>query len=151
MLRIRKLTDYGIMILTRMAQSPKNQVFAASDIANEVSLPLPTVTKILKILMKGNLLTSQRGINGGYFLSIDPKAISVADIIVSFEGPLAITECTDTIPGVCQLEPFCQVKSHWHKINETLFRALQNLSLADMVRPVSMNSVNKESLARMRR
>ena len=46
MLRVTKLADYGIVILTHLA-GHSAATYNARDIANEVRLPLPVVSKIL--------------------------------------------------------------------------------------------------------
>ena len=75
MLRITKQTDYGIVLLTRMAAEPERQL-NAPELAAEAQLPLPTVSKILKLLARDGLLTSHRGVKGGYTLSRPPGRIT---------------------------------------------------------------------------
>ena len=69
MLRITRQTDYGIVLLTRFAQGPTAAVRNAPDLALDTGLPAPMVSKILKILARAGLLTSQRGAAGGYRLA----------------------------------------------------------------------------------
>jgi FeS assembly SUF system regulator len=136
MLRISKLTDYGIMLLTYIARDPHLPLRNARELAVEAHLPLPTVSKILKILAREGLLLTHRGVNGGFSLARQPEEISVADIITALEGPLALTECSLHPPGVCQLETQCPVRSNWQKINQAVLGALKNLTLAAMACPL---------------
>ena len=69
MLRITKLTDYGIVLLTQMANAPAEAVHNARDLAAGSKLPLPMATKILKALARGGILASHRGARGGYLLA----------------------------------------------------------------------------------
>lgn len=137
MLRISKLTDYGIMLLTYIARDSHVPMRNARELAVEAHLPLPTVNKILKMLAREGLLLTHRGVNGGFSLARQPKAISMADIIIALEGPLAMTECSLHTPGVCQLETQCPVRSNWRKINQVVLAALKRLTLADMTHPLS--------------
>ena len=68
MLRINKLTDYALNLLCLMAENPEH-VYSANDMVFSSQNTLPTVSKIMKILTKGGLLTSVRGMQGGYKLS----------------------------------------------------------------------------------
>ena len=68
MLRITKITDYGIVLMAQMASEPQTTMHNARDLAAATRLPLPIVSKILKTLARGGLLTSQRGTKGGYTL-----------------------------------------------------------------------------------
>ncbi len=69
MLRISKLTDYAIVILSYLALDSA-KVLSAQQLAEATHLSLPTVSKILKILLAAKLLTSFRGTGGGYQLAV---------------------------------------------------------------------------------
>jgi FeS assembly SUF system regulator len=134
MLKLSKLADYGIVVMTFLAQEAE-QVRAANDVAVATRLALPTVSKVLKLLSRAKLVVSVRGARGGYRLSRPPAAISVAEVIHALEGPLAMTECTG-VGGGCSQEPHCSVRGNWQRINETIYRALAEVSLDDMVLPM---------------
>lgn len=135
MIRITKTTDYGIVLLTHMADDPARRS-NAPDLAEETQLPLPMVSKILKLLAREGLLDSQRGVNGGYSLARAPREITVSEIIAALEGPIAITECIDDTPGECSQEPVCPLRSNWQLINTAIRSALDGLRLSDMARPL---------------
>jgi FeS assembly SUF system regulator len=134
MLRMAKLTDYGIVLLTQFAVREDATSMTAREIASAAKLPLPTVGKLLKQLSHNGLLTSHRGTKGGYSLARPAREITVAQIIEALEGPMALTECQ--APGVCGQESFCSVKPNWLVINRTVRDALSNVTLADMTRPI---------------
>lgn len=140
MLRVTKLADYGIVMLTLLANHPEN-TFNARDMAAQVKLPMPVVSKVLKLLSKAGLLTSQRGTKGGYGLARPPGEITVAEIIRALEGPIAVTECSDT-NGDCWLQTGCPVRTNWHLINQAIHTALEKITLADMTRPMHPSLVN---------
>jgi len=94
MMRINKLTDYGIVVMTEIATMKRNTVHTAKEISHRTKIPLPTVTRLLKTLSNRGLLISQRGSQGGYALSEAASKISIASIIESIEGPIALTECS---------------------------------------------------------
>ena len=134
MFRMAKLTDYGIVLLTHFAAHDDRVAHTARELAQETRLPLPTVGKLLKQLSHGGLLTSLRGTKGGYILTRAPRDISVASIIATLEGPVAITECNGMTR--CEHESFCSTRPNWKVINETIRGALEGLTLADMARPL---------------
>jgi FeS assembly SUF system regulator len=130
MLRIRKLTDYGIFVLAHLANE-QDTVMSASKIASKTGLNLPTVSKLLKTLSKAKLVTSIRGSQGGYSLAKKSSTISAAEIIDAFEGPVAITECSASYHS-CSLESQCGVGEAWQKINQAIRNTLENISLTDL-------------------
>jgi FeS assembly SUF system regulator len=130
MLRMSRLTDYGTVILTRMARE-ETALHTAASLAEETHLGPPTVATILKGLARAGLVCSQRGAHGGYRLARPPEQISVASIIDALEGPIAITECAAQ-PHQCELERYCTVGSAWQKINAAIRKALGDITLAQL-------------------
>ena len=131
MIRITKQTDYGIVLLTRMA-GISGRLFTAPELAESAQIPQPTVQKVLKLLTRHGLLESHRGVKGGYTLARSPEEISVADVISALEGPIALTDCVDESPGDCAKTAFCPVRPNWQRINDVVRDALQGISLMEM-------------------
>lgn len=147
MLRISKLTDYGIVLLTHIAAEPADSVLTARSLVERSKLPLPTIGKTLKMLCRAGILVSHRGVGGGYSLARPATEISIADVIAAIEGPIALTECNAAAPDLCVLEPYCPVRSNWMKINRVVSLALQQLSIADMSTPLSDRSIEGRVLS----
>jgi len=135
MIRITRQVDYGIVLLVRFAAGGGGEILTARDLARDTRLPLPMVSKILKTLAREALLTSQRGVKGGYRLARGPDRITVAEVIRVLDGPIAITQCTDRGEGDCALERGCPVSWRWQKINGAIQDALVGITLAEMCRP----------------
>ena len=141
MIRLGKLTDYGLVLLTYMARARAQSLYTAREIAAESRLPLPTVSKILKQLLQSGLLISSRGVKGGYTLSRDPREISISEIIAALEGPIALTECSTNFAGICELEQCCPIKENQRVINQVVRGALEKLSLADLSHPLRLTTI----------
>ena len=146
MIRITKQTDYGIVLLTHLAASAERQ-YAAPELATETRMPLPMVSKILKLLARDGLLSSHRGVKGGYSLARPAEEISMAEIIAALEGPIAITECV-SVESDCSHEALCPVRSNWQRINQAVRSALEGISLAEMAQPSLQKSQKLVTLGR---
>ena len=130
MLRLSKLADYGSQVMAYMAR--ENAMHSASDVANATGVAMPTVSKILKMLARNNLLQSVRGAKGGYVLSRNPADISIVEIIDAMDGPISITECSTS---TCHQESICSTRSNWQDINNLIRDALGSVTLAQMIEP----------------
>ena len=140
MIRINKLTDYGIVVMTEIASMDSSKVHTAKEISQRSNIPLPTVTRLLKTLSNKGLLVSQRGNQGGYALAQSSSTISIASIIESIEGPIALTECS-TNECACSYESNCNVEVPWQKINKTVKSALQEIKLNEMINSEQNNGL----------
>jgi FeS assembly SUF system regulator len=137
MIRMTRLTDYGIMLLTLFARDRKSPMRSARDLSAEARLPLPTVSKLLKVLARHDLLEAHRGVKGGFRLSRPADLITVAEIIHALEGPIGVTECS-AHDGACDIERSCIVRNNWRKINVVVLEALGKITLAEMTHPLAL-------------
>src|SRR3546814_13779764 len=85
MFRLNRLTDYAVVVMSQMAVRG-GETRSAQQISDDTGVPLPTVAKLLNLLGRAKLVTSQRGASGGYVLSAAPDNITVAQIIQALEG-----------------------------------------------------------------
>jgi FeS assembly SUF system regulator len=149
MLRLSKLTDYATVILSFIAKDDTH-VHAAMEIAAATGIALPTVSKILKLLVNAKVLISTRGAKGGYALARKPERITVASVISALEGPIALTECSISHQG-CEQASGCDIRGNWALINRTIHNALESVTLADMLKPVVVSEEIMISVASLYR
>ncbi|MEZ6197175.1 MAG: SUF system Fe-S cluster assembly regulator [Planctomycetota bacterium] len=134
MFRITKQADYGFVLLGQFAGPESGEVLSAKELAQETGLPQPMVGKILKLLVGGGILVSQRGAHGGYSLARPADQINLVQIIECLEGPVAVTSCCDTVEaGNCQIQHGCRVRVNWRRVGHRIREMLAGLTLADMV------------------
>ena len=146
MIRISRITDYGIVLMAHLAERNGDKPRNAREVAESTQLPLPVVSKILKALAREGLLVSHRGAKGGYSLGRDSSEILVTEMIGALEGPFGLTECT-THPGACPQESDCHVREPWQRINRVVYDALAHITLADLVGPLPDSIVSLVGLA----
>ncbi len=132
MIKLSKLTDYAVVVLTEMARG-QGKLCTASQLAEQTTLPEPTVAKVLKLLAKGGVVASTRGANGGYKLNHTPDQISIAAVVTALDGPVALTACVDGSDECCSHAGSCPIKGQWNPVNIAMKAALENVSLAQMM------------------
>jgi FeS assembly SUF system regulator len=130
-LRITRLTDYGIMLLARMAELEPGAVLSAREAADWGGLSLPTASKILKALAREGIVVSHRGASGGYSLARPPSETSVASVIRALEGPISMVDC-GIGPGHCEQETVCPVRVNWSRINRLVENVLDVVPISEM-------------------
>ncbi len=131
MIRISKMADYAVVILAVMAEDP-DALSTTSALAERTRLAEPTVSKVLKILTRGDIISSTRGINGGYSLSRGVSDITLEEIIRVVDGPVSVTACTDGAEPDCSLAGSCGVRGRWDGVNAAIRGALETVTLNDM-------------------
>src|SRR5690606_42115734 len=58
-------------------------------------IPLPMTSKIPKLLAKEGLFVSRRGVNGDYALARPAREMTLASILATLEGGVALTQCAE--------------------------------------------------------
>src|SRR3954471_760116 len=139
--RLSKLADYGLVIMTHVGRKRNGTLHTARGLAMESGLPVPTVSKLLKVLLQNGFLVSTRGTKGGYSLARESGEISVAEMIAALEGPIALTDCSTDITGLCEIERACPAKHNQRIINQVVRGALERLTLADLVHPLHVTAI----------
>jgi FeS assembly SUF system regulator len=145
MLRVSKLADYATVVMGDLATHAERHRSAA-EIAARTGIALPTVSKVLKRLAHAGLVSSVRGHGGGYRLAHAARAITVAHIVRSIEAPVGITEC-GAGAGVCAQEAQCAIRPGWQRINRTILKVLENMTLADLTAPAGSAASLREPAA----
>jgi Rrf2 family protein len=118
MIRIAKLTDYGVVLMAALARKGSDRLCTVADLT-------------AKILASSELLQSVRGARGGYRLARAPEQITVADVVTALQGPIALVECLSE-SSLCEHEADCTLKGPWERINRVLRAALEEMTLADV-------------------
>jgi FeS assembly SUF system regulator len=140
MIRISKLADYAVIVLGALAKGDEPHL-NASALAARTHLPEPTVAKVLKLLVKADLVKSIRGVYGGYTISNNLDFISIARVIEAIDGPITITQCADGSDNTCGHLGQCAMQGRWRGVNDTIKAALGEVKLADMM----PNCISRES------
>jgi FeS assembly SUF system regulator len=132
MIRLSKLTDYAVVVLSQLAQE-QGKLMTATGLSAQTGIPEPTVSKVLKILAKQKMISSSRGVYGGYMMERSPDQITVHEMIAAMDGPVAITACVDNSTESCAVRAICPLQGRWQKVNDAIHAALDQVTLADLM------------------
>lgn len=147
-MRLAKLADYGLVIAATLsraetARAAEELSSGASSagrltelvklewVAEQTSLTVATTRKIMKLLVDGGIVVSERGMRGGYRLAAPPEQISLADVLAAVEGEVALTDCCSD-SRQCEVISNCNVQRNWSVINGTVNSLFSAISLKDM-------------------
>lgn len=147
MIKVSRLADYAVVVLATLARQPE-ELLTASAVSMRTNFPEPTVAKVLKLLAKDNLVSSIRGVNGGYRLTKQATDISIADVIMAVDGPISLTTCVEGNSNVCDYACHCPIKGRWDGVNLAIREALEGVMLSDMISnsaPVKISAFSEKA------
>ena len=131
-LRLTNAGDYAIRSMIFIASLPEDAVVLRSEICETQKIPSSFMAKILRSLVRAQLLRSTRGVNGGFSLAKEPKEISLLDILEAIEGPLSLTDCVPN-PEECEHSSNCPANSVWSRVQSSIREILLTSSLEELV------------------
>ena len=132
MMKVSKLADYAVVVVATLGN--KAERMNAAGIAKSSGLPEPTVAKVLKLLAKAGVVVSTQGPRGGYELGRAAEDITVLEVVKAVDGPISVVACVGAAEEDCDYETCCPVKGRWGAVNGAIHSALENVTLADMLR-----------------
>ena len=138
MIRLNRMTDYAVVVLSLLAFEGRRQntaMMSASEIASRTGITQPATAKIMKLLAHAGFVEAARGKDGGYILVRAPETLSIAEIIEAMEGPIALTACVEASNDPCAARHSCFIGGNWEKVNSAIADALEGVTLAQMIDP----------------
>jgi FeS assembly SUF system regulator len=143
MIRISRMADYALLVVLKMCN--REELITLDSLCELTTLTLPTVRKLMRALTHSDLVESVRGPHGGYRLSGKADQISIAQVIESIDGPIALTECVKVDGGDCELADTCGLKGNWNIVNRLISNALHNVTLEAMMQdPLDIKRLRSE-------
>jgi Rrf2 family protein len=89
---ITRNTDYAVRAICYMAKK-RCGVVSVTELVRELGIPRPFLRKILQALSGSGLVSSRKGVGGGFTLEVSPDRIKLSDIIRIFQGGFSLNEC----------------------------------------------------------
>lgn len=134
-MRISRKAEYALRSLVSLARERRS--WGIQELSERENIPVKFLEQILLTLRHAGLLTSKRGVGGGYTLHREPHEISVAEIIRIFDGPLAPVPCAAERPTEkcsCPDPRTCPVRLLMTRVRADLAAALESQTISDMMR-----------------
>ena len=111
---------------------------SAREIADQFHMPLPLLMNVLKDLARARLVTSTRGAAGGYVLAMDPRLVTLSEVVTAVEGPSRLTVCSSSeLPILgqegCQVSGGCPIEGPIRRLHARLGEFFEKVTLADLL------------------
>ena len=110
------------------------------DISREINSPEAFTAKILQTLVKHSIITSHKGPNGGFSISLDllPK-IKIYDIVLAVDGDSIFKGCALGLPKCSENHP-CPAHHKFKALRKQLQKTLEEISIETMITDVISGS-----------
>ncbi|MDO4830900.1 MAG: Rrf2 family transcriptional regulator [Clostridia bacterium] len=124
---------YALRMLLDLAQHQENGYIALKDIAKRQGISKKYLEQIIPILNKSDILTANRGYQGGYRLAKAPSKYTVGEILRLTEGSLSPVACLDHDPIECDRCDDCMTLPVWKGLDKVINEYLDGITLQDII------------------
>lgn len=136
-MRFTTQAEYGLICALHLAKNGGDGPIAAREMSEIEGLPTDYTEKILRRLRQAGLVTSVRGVSGGFELGRGPEEISVKDVIEATEGTTFEVNCeTHQVDpnSRCGERHDCSIRPVWMALKSRIDHLLDQITLSDLVR-----------------
>ncbi len=129
---LSQTAQYALRAVVAIARADGKRMVLAREIANQSHIPCKYLSKVLGDLVRAGIVSSSRGINGGFRMRRQANKIKLIDILKLFDDvstysrcPLCLHKCSDDTP--------CALHEKWQTLKEAVQTLLENTTVGDLV------------------
>lgn len=140
-MKINTRVRYGLRAILRIAEGYGGPPVSIATIADEQEISAKYLEQVIGPLRKAGLVTSQKGVKGGYLLADDPARITLWQVIIALDSHPHLVECVDD-PSSCSRVDCCVTYEVWKRLDLRLQEFWNSFTLAGLLDQQSNGSGN---------
>jgi len=125
---------YALRVMIDLAEHQTDGYIPLKAVAQRQEISEKYLESIIKLLVKGNLLSGLRGKGGGYKLTKSPELYTVGSILRLTEDSLAPVACLEHGAPACIRAAECRTLSMWQGLDKVINDYLNDITIADLAK-----------------
>ena len=130
---------YGSRALTELALVYPDGTLSIKDMAEKQQMSPKYLEQIMRSLKTSGLVTSVRGMHGGFALARKPEDVTLKEVYKALEGTFAPVECVDH-PESCTMQKSCPTRDTWIEMMQAMEGVLERTTVQDLADRVKSKS-----------
>lgn len=134
MLQFTKEIDYGLQLVVALAKLKKGEVLSLRKFSDASRISFLFLQRIVKKLREANLVVSNKGAHGGYFLKRPADRLSLREVIEAIDGECAVINCLSVDENCrCAKEKTCGARKFFTKVNDCMVDCMEKMLVNDII------------------
>src|SRR6202046_128271 len=88
MISITSKSPYALLALAELGRSGRAEPVPIGELARRREVPVQFLEQLFAVLRRAGVVSSQRGVKGGYRFAKEPSEVTVLEIVELLDGPL---------------------------------------------------------------
>jgi Rrf2 family iron-sulfur cluster assembly transcriptional regulator len=128
--------EYALQAVLYLSGKPKVGYTNINEISERLGVPMPFLGKTLQLLVKGKILSSLKGPNGGFRLERDPREVALFHVVDAIDGTGFMTSCVMGFPECSSKNP-CPMHSEWAQLRDRVYQILATKTVSDISKEIN--------------
>ena len=124
---------YALRMMVDLAQHRTNGFIPLKDVSARQGISKKYLEQIVFCFHNSDLLSAERGAQGGYQLEKAPDQITVGDILRRTECCLSPVPCLSCEPAGCERRAECPTLFVWQELDRRICEYLDSVTLQDIL------------------
>lgn len=130
MFKISKKVEYALIVLKHFDDLPRHESVQAKTISDTYFAPFDTVSRVMQLMAQHHILTSQKGVSGGYSLGSNLEDISYLELAQIVERKSFDFDCSSQ---GCSLIETCNISRPVKRLHQHLNLFFKQLTIKDVI------------------
>jgi Rrf2 family cysteine metabolism transcriptional repressor len=131
-MQLSKGFDYAVRSLVFLAMMPPGTSAELKAISSSQNVPVSYLAKVMRHLVRGGLVSSTLGREGGYALRRAPEEITLLQVYQVMEGEMKLVQCMEDERN-CSFFSGCAQASVWRRLKDTVEQIFRETTLRDLL------------------
>lgn len=131
-MKLSTRSRYGVRLLIELALNYKSGSMQLNLISKNQNISEKYLGQLVIQLKSAGFINSERGKNGGYFLTRPPGEFNLREIVEKLEGGICLVDCVDD-ESLCNRADFCVTRDIWRDVSSNISSFLEKITLQDLV------------------
>src|SRR5487761_2547462 len=88
MISITTKSPYAVLALAELGRSSGVDPAPIGELARRRDVPVQFLEQLFAVLRRAGVISSQRGVKGGYRFARDPSTVTVLEVVELLDGPM---------------------------------------------------------------
>jgi Rrf2 family transcriptional regulator, nitric oxide-sensitive transcriptional repressor len=132
-MQLNRFTDYALRVMMHLAAA-NGRLMSTREIADLHGAKYNHLAKVTQWLVNEGYIETIRGRSGGIALAKQPDQICIGTLVRKLESQTALVECMREDRGNCRLSVACGLAVVLKDAEESFFRTLDQVTLADVLK-----------------
>ena len=133
-MKLQKSSSFALYAVLELAGNPTSQL-SGTEIADKYGISAHHLAKVLRDLGRAGIVEAVRGVGGGYRLAINPKRLTLLDVIQIFE-PIGPRSAAKNDPELAT-DAGCALRMVLDELDDHAVATFRSITISTMLKLVS--------------